>query len=794
MSDLRSEMRKGATVAARMDHFVPARTRIGAGFLDRYLPPQAENVVSACAEALTLPGDLILDPFCQSPAVVLGAVASGRRVLASSPNPIDAFAVRQILNPLPTRQLNAAATRLGETVRGGALLRDHIQNLYRCRCPSCHRMAVADYFVWNMGQDEPQEKYVRCEGCGFEGLLGTDDEDKAVLKQIEEKGLTYFFALDRMATAGDAARHEGENLLKSYTHRARYALAQMIMKIEAEFAKSPEEDALKYLILACMVRCALFNRPPATDDGTARPDSNLGLERNVWLVFEEAWAEWRAQPPPPEGLKPSALAGQEAIQQLLHEKGDCNAAVIHCPVRDLARVLPVQSVRLIVTGLSNSSQRYWRLCFLWSGWLFGRDAAASLRPLVLQPIPDWAWYVRTLGASFRALRPKLHLHGHLAFLLSPRRSTQTEAAQMAAALAGMKFVSLVYGPESVAEASQGSGGCRILFTKGAEMMDGVTRPPDPSLLRRELKEEAERGALEVVAARGEPLPAGWLRNAAFARLSVRGSLQRAMIHQEEGSSGYDLVRKMVDEALGKEAKAPFSSLEWEARFAADATIPMLWPQQPIEAEAPLADRVEMAAFQILRDALMLRREGCEDALYRQFPGLLTPERDLVEACMASYCEEATPGYIRLRVEDQPERVRLASGQVVAELEALGKRMGLGVIRDRAPYHVAWIASGATHAFLFASTAAISSLAPFGPPEEGVTRYLVVPESRLALFRLKLRRSPIYGRILQQGDWTLILQPHIQTLLKAPQVDIHSLKQIVGLDPIIEQHEAQIPLF
>ena len=780
-------------MAARTDFFVPARTRIGAGFLDRYLPPQAENVVSACAEALTLPGDLILDPFCQSPAVVLGAIARGRRILATSTNPIDAFAVRQILSPLPVRQLNAAATRLGETVRGGALLRDHIQNLYRCKCPSCKRAATADYFVWNVERDAPVEKRVICAACGFQGVTAILDDDRAVLAQIEQKGLTYFFALDRMSVAGDEARHEGEQMLKLYTHRARYALAQMVMKIEAEFARSPEEAALKYLILACMVRCGLFNRPPAPEDGSRRA-SGLRLERNVWIVFEEAWAELREQAPPPESLKLGPLAGPDGIEQVLPEKGTDNAAVLHCSIRDLARVLPVQSVRLIMTGLSNSSQRYWRLCFLWSGWLFGRDVAASLKPLILQPIPDWPWYVRTMGASIRALRPKLHLNGHLAFMLSPQKSTQSEAAQMAAAAAGMRFVSHLYGPNSVAEASQGGGDHRILFTKGAEVMEGVARPPDPGLLRKELKEEAGRGALEAIVARGEPLPAGWLRNAAFARLGLRGSLQRAMTHPDEGSSAYEMVQKLVDEALGKDARTPFSTQEWEARFAADATIPMLWPQTTVEAAAPLGDRVEMAVLQILRDMLMLSREDCEDALYRQFPGLQTPERDLVDACLASYGEEATPGYIRLRAEDQPERVRLAVGEVVAELETLGRRMGVDVVRDRAPYHVLWIASGAAYAFLIASTAAITSVYSFAPPEEGLSRYLIVPESRLALLRLKLRRSPIYGRILQQGSWDFLRQPYIQALLKAPQVDIHSLRQIVGLDPIIAQAEAQIPLF
>ena len=781
-------------MSARVDYLIPARTRMGAGFLDRYLPHMAENVVAACAEALTLPGDLILDPFCQSPAVVLGAVSQGRRILACSHNPVDAFAVRQSLAPLPSRQINAAVTRLGETLRGTSALREHISKLYRCACPSCRRMAVADYFVWDTERDEPIEKYVRCAGCGFQGIALIQAEDLTVLEQIEERGLPYFFVLDRLAPTGDSARSDGERLLKLYTHRTRYALAHMVMKTEAEFANTPEADTLKYLLLACMVRCGLFNRPPEVEGEPSRRRGNLGMERNVWLAFEEAWKELREAAPPHPSLTLSALTESDHLASILGEMGTHNAAVVHSSLRDLARALPVQSVQLILTGLSAANQRYWRLCFLWSGWLFGRDKAAHLKPLLRQTTPDWPWYARTLGAAFRALRPKLRMPGYLAVLLSSRRSDQSEAAQLAAASAGLKPLAYVYGSESPNSAAHGAGEYRLLFAKGAEMMDGVIRPPDQTIIRKEIKDEATRGALEVLQSRGEPLSLGWLRNAAFARLSQRGTLQRVMQHQDETFSGYDVVQKQVEAALGTEGRAVLTPMEWEVNFAADATLPMLWLQESAGAAAPLGDRVEEAVIQTLRDALMLRREDCEDALYRQFPGLLTPERELVDECLASYSEESSPGYIRLRADDQPERVRAALGEVVADLEALGRRMGLEVARDRPPYHVVWRGGGSAYAFRFAPTAAIGPLAEMGPPEQETSRYLVVPESRLALLHLKLRRSPIYGRILQQGAWTFIRQPYIQLLLKTPQVDRHSLKQIVGLEPIIEKGEAQIPLF
>ncbi len=787
-------------MSARMDYFIPARTRIGAGFLERYLPPMAANVIAAYVEATSSPGDLILDPFCQSPASILGAVSQGRRILACNFNPIDTFAVHQSLSPLSPRQLDAATTRLSQSRRGGDTLRDHVLHLYRCLCPSCRRMAVADYFVWNVAQKIPVEKYVRCQGCGFEGASMVQADDLSVLGHIEDRGLTYFFVLDRVALAKDAARHDAERLLGLYTHRARYALAHMVMKTEAEFAGTLEEGALKYLILACLIRGGLFNRPSSLGGKPLRRRDDLGVERNVWLLFEEAWDELRQRLQTRQPVPMSALAGREGVTDFLQGAIEHDAAIVHCSLRSLTRTLPPQSVQSVVTGLFTPNQRYWRLCFLWAGWLFGREKAAYLRPLIRQSTPDWAWYTRTLAAAFRALRSKLRLPGYMAVLLSSRRNAQAEAVQLAtavqlaAAASRLNPLSYVYGSTSVAKAAHGTGEYRLLFAKGSEVMEGIPQPPDLRLLQQEVRKEAVQGALDALKARGEPLPIGWLRNAALARLSRRGSLGRVMLHQSEGFSGYDFIQKHVEEALAAERHSPLMPSEWEARFAPDAVIPMLCARETLQAAAPLGDRVEEAALQILRDALLIRREDYEDALYKQFPGLQTPEHELVEACLASYGEETTPGYWRLRGDAQAEQVQRTSEALVSALKTLGERMGLEVELDASPYSALWKEGGLTFAFYFLPTAVLGLLAELPPPVTGTSRYVIILDERLALLRMKLHRSPIYGRILHQGGWTFIRQPYLLELLKAPEVDRHSLKRIGGLDPIVEKGEAQIPLF
>lgn len=781
-------------MSARMDYFVPARTRIGAGFLERYLPSMAANVVAAYVEATSSPGDVILDPFSRSPASVLGAVSQGRRILACSFNPIETLAVRQNLTPLLPRQLDAATTRLSESLRGSTMLRDHVLHLYRCLCPSCRRMAIADYFVWNLEQSIPLEKYVRCQGCGFEGVSVVQADDLTVLNQIEDKGLTYFFVLDRVAPSGDAAHPDAERLLALYTRRSRYALAQMVMKAEAEFAGTPEEETLKYLILACLIRGGLFNRPSSLGGDLLPRRGNLGLERNVWLLFEEAWDELRQQARPHDGLRVSPLADQDGVIDFLQNPGEHNAAVIHCSLRGLTRTLPPQSVQGVVTGLFTPNQRYWRLCFLWAGWLFGREKAASLKPLLHQHTPDWPWYSRTLSVAFRALRSKLRLPGFATVLLSSRNSAQAEAVQLAASAGGLKPLSYIYGSASVAQAARGAGEYRLLFAKSGEALEGVPRPPDLRLLQQEVRKEAVQGALGILKARGEPVPIGWLRNAALARLSQRGSLGRIMLHQGESFSGYDFTRKLVEEALSVERQSVLTPLEWEARFASAATIPMLWSQQVSEPATPLGDRVEQAALQILRNTLMLPREDYEDALYKQFRSLETPEHELVEACLETYGEEATEGYWRLRSDAVHEQIQRTSQDLRSALKTLGERMGLQVELDVSPYSVLWKGNGFSFAFSFLPTAILSPLAQLSPPDPGVERYLVILDSRLALLRLKLRRSPIYGRILERGRWAFLRYPYLLALLKAPEADRHSLKRIEGLEPIVEKGEAQIPLF
>ena len=113
-----------------------------------------------------------------------------------------------------------------------------------------------------------------------------------------------------------------------------------------------------------------------------------------------------------------------------------------------------------------------------------------------------------------------------------------------------------------------------------------------------------------------------------------------------------------------------------------------------------------------------------------------------------------------------------------------------------PFDVLWHEDeGVSHAFVLLSIAALG-LIPWHKDDmgEGINRYLVIPKERGDLASFKLDRSPWLRRAMVTGIWQFIKYRHLSQLVSATEIDRHDLKKIVGLRPIIEQDEAQIPLF
>ncbi len=804
----------------QIDYFVPDRTVEARGVLARYCQPLSAEVVATYIEAYTEAEEIVLNPFCRDGTVVREAIKAGRRAIAVDFNPVAILAVRAPLRLPPVRELDAALTRLGDTRKVGEPIRAHLNRLYATPCPRCRRAVVADYFIWDRGQDRPVERSYRCPACGAEGLAPVETDDLDHLAEMEGQGFHYWYILDRLAPAADAARETAQRLLDLYTPRNLYALANLLIKIETLFADSPLEEALKWALLECLDTCSSFNPAPI---GEARPRRlrlpSRFIERNVWQAFEEACETLREWP------SPAALRLCEQPEEVLSsDSASPQAAIAVCSVHRLVKRLPAQSVALILTAPPRPDATFWSLSFLWSGWLFGREAAAPLKSLLRLRSSDWDWYLKAMASAFKALRHLLTPDGRLALIFTAKKRLQVKALLLALSSAGFALEEALYQPieaEHPREAPPQVGRYRLSFAEKA------LTPATPSFenipsLACEIQRQAQSASLGVLQQRGEPLAENVLRHAIYRHLSQRGLLEQVMVSSlGEDISPLDFVTKEVAAVLKAETTENLIRLEGgttEEEKREDWGESLWWLREPQEAERPLSDRVEEGVRDILRHSLVLSEESLAVEVYACFPALLTPEAGLIQACLASYGQELTPGYWQLRAEDQEGKRLIQRRQGVADLAELGERLGYEVRLGKAwsrgeaeisegerdlssltGFDILWLEGGTvTHVFVALETAALGDIVAVfperGPWMRGLQRYLVVPAERGQLLEFKLARYLWLRDALVRGDWQFIKYPHLGTILQVKELDRHDLKKIVGLSPIIEQDEAQMPLF
>jgi hypothetical protein len=760
----------------RIEHFVPGQPAGDDQVLAALRWPVPAGVTQAYVKAYTEPSEVVLVPYCQGSAAIREIVAAGRRVLAINFDPALILGLQATLAPPSARDLDAAVARLGDNLKQGVPLRRYLTDLYATTCPACLRPAVADYFVWDREQGVPITKQLRCPACAWDGRTAVGVEDRERLAAIPARGMHYYYVLDRVAprAEGDGLRARLELLLELYSPRNLYALAELTLRIESLFPTGPLNRALKAVLLDCLDRCSSLLPVPnsaAHRRGLSRPAHFL--ERNVWQAFEEAVARLQTLEPALPGLtyQPEAL-GLPA--------GDWTAFVGLGLVRDLPRLVPPRSIRLILTSPPALDSAVWSLTYLWSAWLLGAEAAAPLRPLLRQRTPDPAWYARVMGGSFSTLADLLRDDGRLVLVLTGQRPSVVEALLLAAGSARLGVAGLVqsasdYRLELTATLPQPAPGRSLLAPAGS-----------PAPLETQIRETALQAALDTIRARGEPVPWRSLHAAIQQRLAETGLLARSSEMKGEVSSPLALIAEQVQAALDGPSLEHLSDGERGQE--------LWWLVAPVHVASPLCDRVEAAAHRLLASVPALSEVEFAEALFVQFPGPLTPDTALVAACLRSLGHESAPGVWQLRAEDRFD-ARQAERQVIVEhLLALGERLAFRAV-PWGSFDVAWFEDGKARAvFVVRWLAALSEALARSAAAAGAQPYLVIPGGRAALVSYKLAHNPLWRKTVDEAGWRFIKYRHVRQLAAQPDVDEYSLRTIVGLDPIVEREAAQIPLF
>lgn len=718
--------------------------------------------------ALTAPGDLVVDLFCQGPRFVREAVGLGRRVLGLSINPLLLLAARVGLAHVSPESLNPAFTLLADSLKGDRPLQTHLRSLYHSTCPVCDTPGVAEWFAWDRDLDYPFEKGVRCQECAQVQVGPTDKDDMALARSIPPRGLAYYYALDRAAPPDHPARSRAAELVDCYTPRNLSALMDLNRRLEGLKVAREVKMALATVLLDCFDRGSKLY---PYGESRMRPRTLRipvrYLERNVWFSFEEGFSDFAS------GESPLLAAEADDAASLARGESDGYALVARA-ARDIRGVVPEASAALVLVDPPRPDGVFWALSALWATWLWDSPEAHAMRPFLRRRRFDWDWHWRALREALKVVGSRLTAEGSLVTLFTTSDVALLESVCLAASGAGYDVCGWGYVPET---------GYRLTWR-----WKGTGRAPtmDVNALKQEMVSSARSVTVQALRDRGEPTPESLLHAAAHTALAKK-ELTASAAALEDNVSAIALAADAVDQGS---RDAPVTRLA-----KADHQDEVLCWLSDLQGPADtLADRVETHVRRRLTERPAWAENDLVNAVYSRFHGVLAPDLSLVRVSVESYGIRDERD-IRLRPEDEPQRRRGEIHEVRKDLITMGEGLGYRAVSGEG-WAVRWLEEGReTYVFAVSSTAIVAPyLLDPRVPTQKAQRCLVVPGGRARLIDLKLQRDPRLSSAVEADDWQFIKFRHLRRLMAEKDLDRYAFKTVLGLDPIVEQEGAQIPLF
>jgi hypothetical protein len=181
------------------------------------------------------------------------------------------------------------------------------------------------------------------------------------------------------------------------------------------------------------------------------------------------------------------------------------------------------------------------------------------------------------------------------------------------------------------------------------------------------------GVRDAYLARGEPIPEEIAAAAALQALSAEALLVPLALARAGGVSELELFLDHFRSALAD-----------GHRHALDKIVLSTEPERigyvarDAHDVAPLDDRVEWSVWGVLASARDVDARSLLRRTYALFRGVETPDRELIERCLASYAAQSDEGRWRLADADGLVARQASQAQVVADLVDAGHRLGFRV--------------------------------------------------------------------------------------------------------------------
>ncbi len=716
--------------------------------LGSYLPAIHKGVVEKWLVNNLSPSDWVLCPFGSSPQAALEAAQAGFRVLIPIHNPILRFLLRKSAAPPSYEDLNSALVKLASSYKGKERLKPHLLSLYETDCALCGRKTSAVSFIWDKSSSKPVSKICRCSTCGEKSTADLSDADLDLALSFSDQSPTHARALTRVTSPADPIRAQVENALGTYPPRSVYALFAALNKVSGFSLPPVERSNLEILLLHAFYLCS--QPPGGTDlsDNDSEIENETFREENVWFAMEDALNCWigdglsipvTSWPElPPEGGGITIFSGR--VKELMPQ-------LIGFPIRGMVMVYP------------RPTPEFWSLSALWSGWLWGQEAAAPLRGILSSRELDWSWMTHASQITIRDLSEVLP-DQIPALGLMPEVGRQSLLAWVSGSLAaGLELNSLALDPDL----RQGQSWWTVNPVPGGSPLD---------INHRAIIREA---GLESLKEAGEPEHSYTLYSSGMVNLANAGY---PIEDSQMAVAGEYYSQLLVDYE---------ENIAYRQGFLHYPKIDSWWHQELDLSPLSRSDQVEIKLVRILLDNNgPIEETRVFQELYEAFPGLATPRSSLIEACLKSYADQET-GQLsrwRLRANDQPSSRIQDLSEMEDMITSIGRDLGYQTRSEKTPDNLSLViwegSAGDTERFYISASGLLSKIVK-AERKDQKKGWIILPGSRAGLVHYKMRQNPVLAEIINQ-NWILIKYRHLRRLHDQGGLTRDNFQDSLCLDP------------
>lgn len=734
--------------------FIPSGERTFRYPLKRYLPPYYSGILTNWLKENGGKHCDVVDPLGANPLYSLEAASAGYRVFQAQKNPLLRLMTEVIAKGYKEEEFQKAMHILLDQEWHGEKLGEHIRDLYQTECRQCRALISAEGFIWKKESSEPSSVVFICPHCGESGIHPINENDVTRIAQIGNPAMYRSRALQRCLLENIDIKKHVEYALTCYTPRALHLLVILFNTLD-RLQISHDERALitAILIEVCDLASSLWYWP----DRNYRPHQlNLPavyFEKNIERAFTQAVRTWTdlqhncevtTFPIIPAQRNSLCIFDRKETEDLFNSRNAARECHYFC-------VFP------------RPNQAFWTLSAVWSAWLFGKKTAEGMLNTLSRQRYGWYWFAQALSTTFDSIKPVLGDASKVFGLCLDLTPSYLLASLAGTVKAGFQMQGYA--------AQNNSTHLQYVWKKELSPIKAST-PQTLSIVSALLKQKAE------------PVPFNDIF--AFTVTSLSDAMALPLQIEQDESDLYNIVIK--------DLQATLSDRKDFRQFSRGGVTTGKWTLVHSNTnDHSTDDRIELAIIQLILKQPELVFQNMYVELCRQFPGFLTPDKDLCIACLNSYAKRTQLGRLTyaLDPDEDPQKREKEIREIGSLVNHIGRK--LGFVMDKGN-PLTWYDENKepVYQFFITSNTVFTPLLMKRILNRSCTPVILFPASRSRLIMEKERRNPLLEETLKD-NWHLVKYRHIRKMGEQDLLTTQAWQDMLDADPPLWEPAAQLKL-